>query len=101
MTLWDPALIIRLLRQGTTGHSWSVSANNRILLLGVQCLLGTSRGTLGALAALSAALQLWEECLDPGLVDEVDGSYESGEEEEVKEDAGTDQSCRQWTRLEY
>jgi hypothetical protein len=30
---------------------------------------------------------LWEESLDPGLVDEVEGSCEGGEEEEVEEDA--------------
>jgi hypothetical protein len=30
---------------------------------------------------------LWEESLDPGFVDEVEGSGEGGEEEEVQEDA--------------
>lgn len=88
MTLRDPALVISLLGQCTSRDSWSISTNDRHLLLGVKCLLGSGRGTLCALATFSAALQLWEEGLDPGLVDEVQGSSECGEEEEVEENAG-------------
>jgi hypothetical protein len=43
--------------------------------------------TLGTLPTLSTALGLWEEGLDPGLIDEVEGSGEGGEEEEVQENA--------------
>jgi hypothetical protein len=31
---------------------------------------------------------LWEEGLDPGFVDKVEGSAETSEENEVEEDAG-------------
>jgi hypothetical protein len=71
MTFRNPAFIIRRLGHGASRNSRSISANNRHLLLGIKCLLRASRRTLGALATLAAALQLWEEGLDPGLVDEV------------------------------
>ena len=86
MTFWNPAFVIRLLGHCTSGNSRSISANDRNLLFCVKCLLGAGRGTFGPLATLSAALQLWEEGLDPRLVDEVEGACEGGEEEEVQED---------------
>jgi hypothetical protein len=43
-------------------------------------------GTLSAIT-LASALCLWEEGFDPGLIDEVYGSSETGEEEQIQEDS--------------
>ena len=71
---------------GTSGDSRAIGANNRDLVSRVD-LLGSLRGSLSALAALAAPLLLREQSRDPGVVDEVAGSAEGGEEEEVEEDA--------------
>lgn len=83
----DPALIVSLLRQGARRHGGAIASNDGDLVLRSDGLLRAARGTLGALAALAAAAGLREERLDPGLVDEVEGAGEGGEEEEVEEDA--------------
>ena len=82
--LRNPALIIALRCHRSSGHSRSISPRSRNLLLRVNRLLRNR-----TLATLAAALQLWEERLDPGLVDKVESSQEASEEEEVKEDAGS------------
>ena len=79
----DPALVVLRAR----GDSRAVSADNANLLGGVDLLRALGR-LLGALTTLAAALLLGEESGDPGVVDEVDGSNEGAEEDEVKEDAG-------------
>lgn len=79
----DPALV-KALRAG--GDGGAVSANNGDLVGGVD-LLGLAGRALSALAALAAAALLGEESGNPGVVDEVAGAAESGEEEEVEEDA--------------
>lgn len=85
--VWDPALIVRLLRQILGGDSWSVSANYAQLLLGWHSLLGTSQRATRALASLASTLGLGEESLDPGLVDEEERSGGSGGKHKVEEDA--------------
>ncbi len=87
MVLGDQALIVCLLGFSTSGNSWSISTNDRDLLVNGDSLLCSCRRTLGALSTLSSTLGLWEECLDPGLVYEVEGTGESCEEEKVEEDA--------------
>jgi hypothetical protein len=93
MVLGDPALVICLLSLSTSSNSGSVGANDRDLVFRGHSLLGTSRRTLSAVPTLSAALSLWEESLDPGLVYKVEGSGEGGEEEEVQEDAANELAC--------
>ena len=76
----NPAFIIRLLRCatcycrpiGTTSGHW---------------VLGTSCRTLNALFATLTLTLLWEESLDPGLINEIEGAGESGEEDEIEEDS--------------
>lgn len=78
----DPALIIPLGRYATRRHG----AIRQIL--GASSSWCTWCRTLGAVATLSsAALRLREEGLDPGLVDEVDGSSESGQKDEIQEES--------------
>lgn len=82
----DPALIIRLGRYATC-HRGAISTSQH-LILGANSTRGTWCRTLSAVATLaSAALCLREEGLDPGLVDEVDGSSENGEEDEIQEES--------------
>jgi hypothetical protein len=81
----NPALV-KSTSLGTSGDSRAIGANNRDLVSRVD-LLGSLRGSLGALAALAAPLLLREQSRDPGVVDEVAGATEGGEEEEVEEDA--------------
>ena len=87
VVLRNPALIICLLGLSTSSDSRSICANDRNLVFRSHSLLGATGRTLSALATLSAALGLWEEGLDPSLVDEVESSSEGCEEEEVQEDA--------------
>lgn len=84
----DPLLIISLLRHILVGHGWSISTDNAELLIDWDGLLGASEGTTSALTTLTAALGLWEESLDPGLVDVVEGSGTDTGEHEVEEEAG-------------
>ena len=86
MVVWDPALIVRLLRQILGGDSWSVSTDDTQLLFGRHSLLGTSQGAARALASLASALGLGEESLDPGLVHEEERSGSSGGKHKVEED---------------
>lgn len=79
----DPALVVL----GARGDRRAIGTDNSDLLRGVD-LLGALGRLLGALTTLAAALLLGEESGDPGVVDEVDGSNEGAEEDEVKEDAG-------------
>jgi hypothetical protein len=88
VALRNPALVVSLLCHCSTGNSWSISTNNRDLILWINCLLAACRRTLSALATFASTFQLWEESLDPGLVDKVEGSTEGSEEDKVKEDAG-------------
>lgn len=78
----NPALVVRL---GTRSDSRAVSTNDSNLVSGID-LLGATRGLLSALATLAAAFLLGEEGSDPGVIDEVDGSTESAEENEIKEE---------------
>jgi hypothetical protein len=79
----DPALVVL----GARGDSRAIGTDNGDLLGGVD-LLGALGRLLGALTTLAASLLLGEEGGDPGVVDEVDGSSEGAEEDEVEEDAG-------------
>jgi hypothetical protein len=81
----DPALV-ESTGLGTSSDSRAICANNRDLVGRVD-LLSSLRGSLSALAALAAPLLLREQSRDPGVVDEVAGAAEGGEEEEVEEDA--------------
>ena len=90
----DPALIVGL---GTGGDSRAVSADDGNLVGRVD-LLGSTGRLLGALAALATALLLGEEGGDPGVVDEVDGSSEGAQEDDVEEDAG-DGQVSLWSEL--
>lgn len=88
MTLRNPTLIISLLRQSPRSNSRSIRSNDRNLIFRINSFLSAQGGTLRALSAFASAFGLWEEGLDPGFVDEVEGSAESSEENEVEEDAG-------------
>jgi hypothetical protein len=83
----NPALIVSLLRHGASCHRGSITSNDGNLVLRGDCFLRASRGTLCALSALAAAAGLWEERLNPGLVDKVECASEGAEEEEIEEDA--------------
>jgi hypothetical protein len=85
VVLRDPALIVCLLGLSSSSDRWSIRANDRNLILRSHSLLRATGRTLGTLSALSAALCLWEEGLDPGLIYKVEGSGECGKEEEVQE----------------
>lgn len=74
VVLGDPALIVVLARAG--GSASGLGAGEGLSSLDLLGLLG------GA-----GALGLGEESLDPGLVDEVEGTGEGGGKEEVEEDA--------------
>jgi hypothetical protein len=89
VVLRDPALIVCLLGLSASGHSRSICTNDRDLVLWSNSLLGATRGTLGTLSTLPATSGLWEESLNPGLVNEIEGSSKCGEEEEVQEDAAS------------
>lgn len=43
VVLWNPALVVCLLRNGSSSNSWSISANDTDLILGRNSLLGTLR----------------------------------------------------------
>lgn len=43
VVVWDPALVISLFRQSPSGDSWSISTNNRDLVLRGHSLLASSR----------------------------------------------------------
>jgi hypothetical protein len=81
----DPALVVRL---RTRGNRRAVGTNNGNLVRGID-LLGATGGPLSALAALAATLLLREESGDPGVVDEVDGSAESAEDDQIEEDTNS------------
>jgi len=81
----NPALV-ESASLGTACDSWAICADNRDLFGGVD-LLASAGGSLSALAALAAPLLLREQSSNPGVVDEVAGATERGEEEEVEEDA--------------
>lgn len=87
MVLRDPALIIHLLSLSTGRNSWSICSNHRHLFINRDCLLCACGRTLSALSTLATTLCLREESLDPGLVDEIEGSSGGAGEEEVQEDA--------------
>ncbi len=87
MVVRNPALIIGFLGQSSSRNGRSISSNNRHLLLNWDSLLGSSGRTFGTLASLASAFGLWEEGLDPGLVDKVEGADEGSEEEEIQKDA--------------
>lgn len=76
----DPALVVLSAR----GNSRAISANNRNLLGRVD-LFGALRGLLGTFAALTTTLLLGEEGGDPSVVDEVGGSSEGTEEDNIQE----------------
>jgi len=82
---WDPRRIKGL---RSRRHRWSISTNNGNLLCRINLLCALCR-CLGPLSAFATALCLWEEGFDPSAVDEVAGSGEDGEQEDVKEDAIT------------
>ena len=79
----DPALIVGL---GPASDGRSIGTNNRNLFGGIDNL-GAAGRFLRALTTLAAAPLLGKERRDPGVVDEVDGSSEDTEEDEVEEDA--------------
>lgn len=79
----NPTLVIGL---GAGRHRWAVLPDDRSLIGWVDDL-ATTRGLLRALTALAATLLLREQRRDPGVVDEVTSSAETGCKEEVEEDA--------------
>lgn len=81
----NPALIVRLSSDRTSGNSRSISTNDADLILWRNSLLASSRRALGTLSALATSASLRKQSLDPGLVDEVKRTEEAGEKEEVKE----------------
>lgn len=76
MVLGDPGLVVALV--GTSGDAGRLGAGQR--------LSGFDR-FLALLGGARSALGLREEGLDPGLVDEVEGSAEDSGQEDVQEDA--------------
>lgn len=78
----NPALVVVLSRGN--GDGGRLGAGER--LSNIDGLLGLLVGT--------GALGLGEESLDPGLVDEVEGTGESSREEEVEEDTANVVSLR-------
>ena len=85
--LWDPVLVICLLGQVLVGNSWSITSNNAELLLNWDGLLGASKGAASTLTTLASLAGLWEESLDPGLVNVVHGSSSGGSEDQIEEEA--------------
>ena len=79
----NPALVVCL---GTGRDSRTIGANHSNLLGGVD-FLGAEGGLLRALATLATALLLREECGNPGVVNEVDGSTENTQKHKIQEDA--------------
>jgi hypothetical protein len=75
-----PALIVCLCARS---NSRAVSPHNGDLVSGID-LLGAARRLLGALATLATALLLGEDGGDPGVVDEVDGSAEGAEDDQIE-----------------
>lgn len=75
VVLGDPALIVVLARSDSNRGGFRAGERLR----NIDDLLGLLVG--------ARALGLGEEGLDPGLVDEVEGTGESSREEEVEEDA--------------
>jgi hypothetical protein len=69
-----------------TRDSWAISTNNGDLVGWVDTLRALRR-LFSALATFSTAAGLREQSLDPGTVDEIAGSAEDAQEEEVEEDA--------------
>lgn len=92
---WNPTLIVALVSEGCTGgDSWAIGTNDGDLLAWVDWLRATA-GTLRTLATFAAALFLWEEGGNPGVVDEIDCATERSEEDQVEEDATAEVSvCR-------
>jgi hypothetical protein len=83
----NPALIIRLLWGCASRRCSSIGTNARRLILGTRrCTMRACCGTLSAIT-LASALCLWEEGFDPGIIDEVYGSSETCEEEQIQEDS--------------
>lgn len=93
MVVWDPALIVCLLGQSSSGNGWAISSNNGNLVFDINGRLGALRRSLGALSSLSATAGLWEQRLDPGLVNEVESTNETSEKEEIEEDTVTLLAC--------
>ena len=81
MSRRNPTLIVGFC---TRCHSWTISSNDRDLIRRVD-LLRLTRRFLGPFAAFAAASLLWEKCSDPRAVDEVTGTTEGSEQEEVQE----------------
>lgn len=71
----DPAFVVCL---GAGRDSRTVSADDGDLFGWIDGP-GSTRGLLGALAALASTALLREECSNPGAVDEVDGAKKSSE----------------------
>ena len=78
--LRNPAFIIRLLRCATC-HCRPINTTSGHWILRASCR------TLGALFPTLALPLLWEESLDPSLINEIEGSGEGGEEDEIEEDS--------------
>lgn len=75
MVVGDPGLVVALV--GTRRDC-------RRLITGQG--LGHINGLLGLLANAGSLLSLGKESLDPGLVDEVEGTTEDAGQEEIEED---------------
>ena len=84
MVGWDPAFVISF---GARGNRRSISTNNRNLISRVD-FLRLARGALSPLATFTTTALLGEKRGNPGAVDEIAGSEEGGQEEEVQEYAG-------------
>lgn len=84
MPLRDPTLIIRLT---PTRHRGTIRPSHAHLIGRIHFFRSCSRFPRARGVFPAAFLGLREEGCDPGVVDEVDGAGEEGEEEEVEEDA--------------
>lgn len=73
-------------RRVKPSYCWAVGANDRNLVGWSYSSLLALCGSPGTLASLSTALGLWEQCFDPGIVDEEEDSAKHGCEEEVDEE---------------
>lgn len=78
MVVGDPALVVGL--AGARGGSDGLGTREGGV--GVRRLLGLLAG-----GGLVGALSLWEQGLDPGLVDEVESTGEGAGQDKVQEDA--------------
>lgn len=82
----DPALVISFGRYATC-RGGAISTSQHLILRVNSTGCTWCRTLSAAITLTSAALCLREKSLDPGLVNEVDGSSESSEEDKIQEES--------------